>query len=316
LSLRCINQPHNGALTVELNNAGGKFSGNMGSEELFEIGWQLEFSPGYITGGEGVNSPGMVFWLESYEYVCADGKATLELHGIDTWGLLGNWQAHQPFRWNKESYQVSVVGILAFIMGRVGIKLVIQSISSTATGFYPDFTLHPGDSGTTAVEKLLSFIPDRLLIEGEVAYLINLKSEDAPIYEYGNQHVIFESRFGHAALQTNSVRVDGDGISIEYMNWPQLDQFPDRHLAISDMNIGSLEQAETRGQSVLRKAELEAFSGYLRVPVNCGQQLNDVVMITERKAGLSGEKRRVQAIELNYIPQRAIYEQKILLGGV
>jgi hypothetical protein len=53
----------------------------------------------------------------------------------------------------------------------------------------------------------------------------------------------------------------------------------------------------------------------MRVPVNCGQQLYDVIDITDDRAGLSGAKRRVMGLLLSYQSTRGEYEQKLLLGG-
>jgi hypothetical protein len=61
---------------------------------------------------------------------------------------------------------------------------------------------------------------------------------------------------------------------------------------------------------------MEAGGGCIRVPVNCGQQLYDVIEVTERGAGLAGARRRVMEIEMTYIPRRRIYEQKLVLGNV
>jgi hypothetical protein len=52
------------------------------------------------------------------------------------------------------------------------------------------------------------------------------------------------------------------------------------------------------------------------VPVNCGQQLYDVIDITDTRTGLSGAKRRVMGIVVSYRPDRGEYEQTLILGGV
>jgi hypothetical protein len=66
----------------------------------------------------------------------------------------------------------------------------------------------------------------------------------------------------------------------------------------------------------LRKAEIESNSGMIQSPVNCGQQLYDVIAVTDQRAGLSGAKRRVMGIQVSYQVERGIYQQKLLLGGV
>lgn len=64
----------------------------------------------------------------------------------------------------------------------------------------------------------------------------------------------------------------------------------------------------------LRRAEIAATSGAIRIPPNCGQQLYDVVDITDPQAGLSSVKKRVMGIILTYNPLRGEYEEQLLLG--
>ncbi len=52
------------------------------------------------------------------------------------------------------------------------------------------------------------------------------------------------------------------------------------------------------------------------IPVNCGQQVYDVIDITDTGAGLTAAKRRVLGITLSYRPQRGEYLQRLELGGV
>ena len=66
----------------------------------------------------------------------------------------------------------------------------------------------------------------------------------------------------------------------------------------------------------MRKAEIDSLRGMIRVPVNCGQQLYDVIDITDTRTGLSGAKRRVMGISVIYHPDWGEYEQTLLLGGV
>lgn len=68
--------------------------------------------------------------------------------------------------------------------------------------------------------------------------------------------------------------------------------------------------------ALLRKAEIYAISGALLVPVNCGQQLYDVIDVTDARAGLSAAKRRVLGMTLVYRPQRGEYLQRLEIGGV
>ncbi|GAH64504.1 unnamed protein product, partial [marine sediment metagenome] len=69
-------------------------------------------------------------------------------------------------------------------------------------------------------------------------------------------------------------------------------------------------------EAYLRQAEIESASGAIRIPVNCGQQLYDVIDITDSRAGLSAEKKRVLGLILVYNPRRGEYDERLLLGAV
>jgi len=50
--------------------------------------------------------------------------------------------------------------------------------------------------------------------------------------------------------------------------------------------------------------------------VNCGQELIDVVEVTDASAGLSVARRRVVGLALRYaIDQRLVYEQPVTLAA-
>lgn len=52
------------------------------------------------------------------------------------------------------------------------------------------------------------------------------------------------------------------------------------------------------------------------MPVNCGQQLFDVIDITDERAGLVAVKKRVVGISLEFGPLRGEYVQRIRLIAV
>jgi hypothetical protein len=85
---------------------------------------------------------------------------------------------------------------------------------------------------------------------------------------------------------------------------------------VADKNLETAAGAHDRSLAVLRKAEIEAAAGAISVPVNCGQQLYDVVDVTDASAGLAAAGRRVIGMTLVYRPQRGEYRQRLELGGV
>jgi hypothetical protein len=319
LSLKQETGKRQSKLTVELRNDDGCFSS---LPPPLDIGCQLELSPGYTTSQGNETSPGQSFTLEAYEHTSSGGKASLVLNALDGWNLVENWQARYQLRWNKISSDTSVKDILAFIMARAGLKLETISQSSAITSYYPDFTISPNTSGTTAINRLLSFVPDVLFIEGDKACLINPLAEDASVYAYGSDHPILEGRYHVGSLQYNRIQVEGydsgseSPIIADRFNWDEIDRVYDRLKHLEDRNIDTVNKAQSRGEAHLRKAEIESADGLIRIPVNCGQQLYDVIDITDARAGLDTQKKRLLGLILTYNPDRGEYEQRLLLGAV
>ncbi|MCK4274291.1 MAG: hypothetical protein KAW90_05315 [Dehalococcoidales bacterium] len=312
-----------GGLTVELRNDDGRYAApGEGDLAILDIGCQLEFSPGYVTTAGNEHSAGQSFCLESFEHTSSGGKASLVLHARDGWGVLGDWKARHQFRWNRTSDDFNVKEIMAMIMARAGLKLEVISQSPVITGFYPDFTVSPDNDGRAVIRKLLSFVPDVLFIEGNTAYIVNPLSSDSSVYSYGGEHQVREGRYLRGALQMNRVQVEGydtaggNLILADSFDWDEIDRLYDRLVQVEDRDIGTVAEAQQRGQAYLRQAEIEAAGGAIVIPVNCGQQLYDVVDVTDVRAGLDAEKKRVLGLVLFYNPQRGEYRQRLNLGAV
>jgi len=323
ISLREELSPDGGSLNLELRNDDGRYAApGEGDLSVLDIGCQLDFSPGYVTAQGNEASSGLAFSIDSYEHTSAGGRSSLVLRAADGWSLIKGWRARHQFRWNKDTEEASVKQILAFVLGRVGLKLEVKSQSSVIAGYYPDFTINPGNSGDTVISRLLSFVPDVLFIEGNTACVVNPLSADGSDYAYGQSHPVFEGRYRQAGWGLNHVQVEGydpgqgESIVVDTFGWGQIDRLYDRLRQVEDRNLDTVAKAGDRGEAYLRQAEMEAVDGAILTPVNCGQQLYDVVDITDDRAGLSAAKRRVIGLTLVYRPRRGEYQQRLLLGGV
>jgi hypothetical protein len=217
---------------------------------------------------------------------------------------------------------MSVKQIFQFVLARVGLKLEVKSQSAVLTGYYPDFTINPNSTGDTVIARLLSFVPDFLFIEGNKAYVVNPLSSDGSGYSYGSSHSVFEGKYKAEAFGVNRVQVEGydtaqgEAIVVDSFTWNQIDRLYDRLSQLEDKNIDTVAKAEQRGEAYLRQAEVESVNGSILTPVNCGQQLYDVIDITDSRAGLEAAKRRVLGLTLVYSPKSGEYGQRLLLGGV
>jgi hypothetical protein len=306
---------------VELRNDDGRYAApGQGDLAVLDIGCRLEFSPGCETPSGIEYSDGPAFNLDSWEHTSAAGRAGLLLHARDGWGALAEWRARQQFRWNKTADDYCVRDIIAMVLARAGLALEVVSASDDVTGFYPDFTVNPGNDGREVIAKLLSFVPDVIFIEGNTAYLVNPQASDASVYSYGGEHRIWEGRYLTGAPEANRVQVEGDAagspVIVESLDWEEVARLGDRFRRIEDSNIGTVDGARQRGEAALRQTALRARGGTILVPVNCGQQLYDVIDVTDARAGLSAVKRRVLGLVLVYNPGRGEYRQQVRLGEV
>lgn len=323
ISLKEDVSPTEGRLTVELRNDDGRYAApGQGELAALDNGCQISFSPGYRTAVGNEVSTGQVYSIESREHTSHGGHASLILHTMDGWGAVHNWRSRHQFRWNMDSDELNVKDIMAFVLARVGLKLEGSSASVVMTGFYPDFTIHPGDRGQTVIRRLLSFVPDVVLTAGDTAIVVNPQDTDSSVYSYGTDHPLTEGRYRTSAWRSNRVQVEGydpaeeEVILAEVFAWPEVGKLYDRLYHVADRGLGSVAQAQERGQAHLREEEMAAGGGFILAPTNCGQQLYDVIDITDGRAGLDGEKRRVMGLTLVYQPRRGQYEHTIALGGV
>jgi hypothetical protein len=310
-----------GSLLVTLRNDDGQYaSPGQGGLAVLDTGYGIDFSPGYVTAAGNEYSPGQSYFIESIEHRSSGGKATVILYARDGWGALAEWTARHQFRWNKAADEVSVKDMICLVLARAGLKLEVVSASSFVTGFYPDLTISSGADGRSVLHKMLEFVPDVLFIEGEMAYIVNPLSSDNPVYSYGGAHRIREGVYCRGAMGVNRVQVEGNDagspILADSFSWSEIGRSSDRFIHIEDRNISQVSGALQRGQACLRQAEIEAESGNILVPVNCGQQMFDVLDVTDVRAGLDCEKRRVLGTVLSYRPQRGEYSHLLRLGAV
>ena len=119
------------------------------------------------------------------------------------------------------------------------------------------------------------------------------------------------------AAAANRVRVFGDSLFGESFDWREIVAAYDRLRQVADRNLATADEVSDRADAVLRKAEIESANGEVMVPVNCGQELYDVIEVSDAIAGLSAAKRRVLGLAWEYeTGGRAVYRQRITLGVV
>ena len=160
------------------------------------------------------------------------------------------------------------------------------------TSLYPAFTVHPGESALTAARRLMAMVPDVIFARGEFGLVKEALASEASAYSYGAAHAIRAGRYADETATTHA-QVYGDGIFGERFDWPGVSARGATLVQVHDANVTTQTQAEDRADAVLRHAALAAATGEITVAVNCGQELYDVMDVTDAAAGLvSGEAPR------------------------
>jgi len=82
-----------------------------------------------------------------------------------------------------------------------------------------------------------------------------------------------------------------------------------------DPAIPTEAKAADVANAILAKMRLTGKRGVILIPPNCGQELFDVVQITDAGANQSAVKFRVVGIRFEYNPKQARYHHKLILGA-
>jgi hypothetical protein len=308
-------EPFSGKARIELGNDDGRY-GDIGTGSYAAIcqGSQVSISPGYRTSAGLEASSGPACWIEGWEYISKGAQAVFVLHAADGWRLLEHWKARRQFSWSAGSK--NVFQLLAFIFARAGLEFSAFSNSEEMVNHYPAFAIHPGESGASAVRELLKMVPNVLFFRGHYGYIKNPKATDSSSYSYGVDHALWQGRYSQLSPGIDRVQVFGDGVLSEGFDWPGMAKVYDRLHQVHDLNLDTVEKAQKRAQAELRRQEIAASDGEILVPPNCGQELYDVIDVTDSRAGLEEEKRRVLGLTLRYSAEDGRYEQRLELGGM
>ncbi len=175
-------RPFSGQVSVTLRNDDGRFNTlGSGTYEAIKKGSELQISFGFKTPNGNEASQGPAYWIEGWEYTMGGGESQLILYAQDGFSLLDRFWARRQFTWAKGDK--TILEILRFLFARVGLKLATIS-SSSAISQLPAFTIHPGDSGLTAIKRLMEMVPDVILFVEDTAYIKNPQASDGADYLY------------------------------------------------------------------------------------------------------------------------------------
>lgn len=321
LRLKASEDPSGGDLVAELRNDDARYaSPGTGALAALHVGSEIRLAIGYKTTTGSETSWANYYHVSALTHVSQGGKATLVITAHAPRRRLSEWTARHAYRWNAVGFtSADVIKMLQVVFARAGIYLSPLSFSTIADTFQPDFTIYPGQTGTGVVVRLLKLVPDVIRSDLEKCELLNPLQGFAD-YVYGTDHAILEGEYATLGAPVTRVRAEGRSgatpIVGDSFDWPGIVNVADRLAYIFDTTITSAAQATERGTAYLRDAAIAGSSGEIVVPTNAGQELYDVVTITDARAGLVAVYRRVLGLKLLYDPRKGVYTHTLALGAV
>jgi len=321
-----------GTLAVDLDNSRGTYA-NPGQGSLAQLKKfsELILKLGYKTTAGNETSEAGTYWVNGWEYSSQPALSRFTLLCIDGSRLIDNWSARHQMRWNATAVgPKSVWQILKAILSRVGILLTNtppKPQSSPLNNFYPDFTIPAGSGGTTAIRRLLSFVPDILVFRSQEAFTKNPLSDETSCYSYDvtatgtwQSHPILTGFYGELVHPSHALALGRDAsfnrIVATALDWPLLDLGIDILKQDYDPNLANATRTQERADAILRKHALEALGGQITIPTNVGQELLDVVTLTDARCGITSKKHRIRDIVTAYDWRKQTYQQKLTLAAL
>lgn len=308
---------YQGKVRLVLENSAGRYAAAAAGGLAIAPGRRLALSFGYWGAAGLETSDGPGYWVEAVERRHErDGSARVEVTAFDAWHYLAAWRARHQFVWAAGAKNVSQ--LVTFLFARAGLDYASLSSSSTFANLYPAFTVHAGESGLAAVRRLLEKVPDVVIMRSGAGRTVYPQASDASAYSYGGAHAIGAAKYRAAAAAVNRARAFGVSLFDERFDFADIEASGERIAQVLDLALTTTALAGDRASFMLRAAAYGEISDELVAPLNAGQELYDVVDLTDAGAGLSGAKRRVLSCVFRWSAwkPRAPCEVELGLGAV
>ncbi len=307
LELEVRERPLDGRMRIVLEDG----DGSLAASGLLVPGTEIDIGLGYHTSQGPKTSHMPSHWIEAVEWRREGGRRWANVQARPLWGLLEAFRARRQYSWNPG--EKNIFSLLAYVMGRAGIPFSSLSYSATAVNRRPAFAIHPGQPALESARSLLAMVPDVVVPSGPYAYLKDPTAPETPCYQFGREHPIIAVRRVIDSAQANRIQIWGAGVIVEGFFWESVDQVGDRLVQIRDLGIASPEGAQQRLEAELWRLQ-KAIRGVIEVPVNCGQELYDVVELVGAPE-LGPGPFRVMEIETIFRAGGGRYFQRLALAA-
>jgi hypothetical protein len=210
------------------------------------------------------------------------------------------------------------------VTARAGLELGSITSSSAYTSLQPAFTIHPGETGKAAARRLLSMIPDEAMTRSAQITVRHPQAADASDYSYtarpanmGTLHAVVAARYRRLGQAINRARAFGPALFDEDFDFVEIEAWGERIGQVSDLSLTTTALAGNRADYMLRDAEVRERGDELHIyGVNVGQELYDVITLTDLQAAVNAAKRRVLEISWRYVTgPKGRYDMRLVVGS-
>ncbi len=282
---------------VTLDNADGAM-GELpnGAFPATLTGGTIELSPGYFGGEDGEAEFGSPqrFVIDRVRYSALRGKRVVVIEGSGAWEHAARWHATQA--WQTAAGVLARSQVFARLAGRAGAGYTTggRAPSSEWSSGNPSFALLPGESGASALGRLVAVVSDGVRSDGDAFVLTGCGVGDASDYDYGpDAHPLASLTLLDEGPHVNWVRVQGPDRYAEASEAEGVAAHGPRLQQIRNLDATTDAKATAMAGAALRRVQWSTPMGRLVAPCNVGQQLFDVVTVTSEPHGVEARDLRV-----------------------
>jgi len=310
-----------GRLHLTLRNNDGRYGyGRM--HPAIRVGSQVGVRLGYRTAGGREVSFYRPYWITRllvHRRHIQQGQSALVIEATDGWGILDRVRSPRTYTW----VDTTVQAVLRDILGSFGV-ITQDDGGEVWSQPLPRYAITPGTTIGDEVRRLLAMVggglrfathpDDEAYALGVWAHLVS--GDQVSSYAYGDTHPILDLEDGPSLPEAVQVEVYGERaeLSGEALDWnaiEALDQAP-LHKVV-DLRLTTADQCARRAMGELHAWQQAGWRGRLTVPPNVGQEVLDVVTISDGLSGLGGAERRVVGNRVLWDRMRGLFEQTLEL---
>ena len=194
---------------------------------------------------------------------------------------------------------------------------IVQVVAiGTPVLFYPQ-TLSPPGIIVTVAYGTPSVGTYGIIVPQSIVQQISLGSPTLLKYVW---HVILDGQYNTDSPEVNRVYVIGQddygnpiyGTAVDATEGALVGERLDFQ---QEQAVPLTAQAASVAVAILSKMRITTKKGLILIPPNCGQELFDVVQISDAGANQAAVSFRVVGIRFEYNPKQARYEHRLILGA-